>query len=248
MKRFRWSAALAGLLLVLSWAGTAPAASPTGQATNGQTVTEPSTAPTQPPPGDELCDPDDGITSHSEISTDTASAHPSASASFTVKEGCRVIVFLVSVDEDGELVDSDPALDSEDPISGPGEHTLKVDLPDCQQFFVFFDAFKLPKEGEPPAPEDLLKAQRATAEAVSNGDEPPELEVVPLDRTEGDTTNCPTSSSSPSTTQAPTTTAAPGQLPFTGSNSLPLLIAALVMLTVGGAALLAARTRDGQAG
>ncbi|HZD68681.1 MAG TPA: hypothetical protein VFA45_07125 [Actinomycetes bacterium] len=45
------------------------------------------------------------------------------------------------------------------------------------------------------------------------------------------------------TTAAPSTAAARAQLPFTGSNSLPILIAALVMVVGGLAALLATRVR-----
>ena len=253
MKRFRWSAALVALVLMLSWAGAAQAQEAT-QPTDGSTATAPvDTAPETPPdtppetpPDDQekICDPADGLLSHSsKISLDTASAHPSASASFKVKEGCRVVVFLVSVDENGEVVDSDPSLDSDDPTSGAGEHTLKVDLPTCAQFFVFFDAFKAPKDSEAPAPEELAQAQRASADAMSEDTPPPDPEVVPLAEAKGHTTLCPTTT----TVQATTTTAGGGQLPFTGSSSLPMLIAALVMVVGGLAALFAARIRGRQA-
>jgi LPXTG-motif cell wall-anchored protein len=198
-----------------------------------------------PEPPEKLCDPDEGLASHSQISTETASAHPSASASFTVKKGCRVVVFLVSLDENGDVVDADPPFESEDPTSGPGKHTLKVDLPSCAHFFVLFDAFKFPKD-ETPTPEQLQQAQQATAQAMTNGEAPPEPEVVPLDDAEGDTTNCPTP-----TTAAPATTLAPAHvstLPQTGSNStLPMLIAALALVAGGGVVLLAARSRGRRA-
>jgi hypothetical protein len=88
-------------------------------------------------------------------------------------------------------------------------------------------AFPAPPEGEAPTA-DLKQLARAMATADQQSQEP-----TVLDEKEGQTTNCPT-----------TTTEGGGQLPFTGSSSsLPLLIAALVMMAGGVAALIAARIR-----
>ena len=94
-----------------------------------------------------------------------------------------------------------------------------------------------------------------TLKTVTYFDDLPEGEKPPTSKVDVDVTKCmneessSSSSSSTSTTETPTsvglttTTEAAGQLPFTGSNSLPILIAALVMLIGGGAALYATRIR-----
>jgi hypothetical protein len=242
VKRFLWSAVLLGLALMLSWAGAAQATTSTGSTTD-------STTTTSEPPASEVkdCTPEEGLASHSKISTDADSAHPSASASFTVKDGCRVLVFLASFDLAGsadnpKLVDVAPAL-GENPVFESGDHSLKVKLPTCTHFGVLLAAEKPSTGDQAPQVQKLLKADHAAAAAMSDGKEPAP-EPTLLEAIEGDTTDCPTSSSAPSSTEAPTTTAAPGQLPFSGSNSLPILIAALVLLAGGGAALYATRIRS----
>jgi hypothetical protein len=247
VKRFRWSAALVALAMMLSWASAAQATQPsdgggststtsTSTSTTTSSTSSTTTTTTAPQPAElRFCDPAEGVVSHSGISLDTASEHPSASASFTIKEGCQVLVALASFDLDSqseEPFDIDPPLDTENPFSGPGEHTLKVDLPTCAQFDVVFVAFPAPPEGEAPSA-DLKQLARATA----SGDQQQSQEPTVLDEKDGQTTNCPT-----------TTTEGAGQLPFTGSNSsLPLLIAALVMLAGGAVALFAARVRGRRA-
>jgi hypothetical protein len=237
VKRFRWSAALVALALMLSWASTAQATQPSdgGGTTTTSTSTSTTTTTTAPKPEEpRFCDPAEGVVSHTGISLDTASAHPSASASFTIKEGCRVLVALASFNLDSqseEPFDIDPPLTTEDPFSGPGEHTLTVDLPTCAQFDVVFVAFPAPEEGQAPSA-DLKQLARAMASGDQQSQEP-----TVLDETQGKTTNCPP-------TSAPPTTTGGGQLPFTGSSgSLPLLIAALVMMAGGAVALFAARVR-----
>ena len=241
MKRFRLSAALVALALMLSWASAAQAqeaSNPDETTTSTSTsTTTTTTTTTEPQPAEpRFCDPAEGVVSHSGISLDTASAHPSASASFTIKEGCQVLVALASFNLDSqsdEPFDIDPPLDTENPFSGPGEHTLKVDLPTCAQFDVVFVAFPAPPEGEAPSA-DLKKLARAMASGEQESQEP-----TVLDEKNGQTTNCPTTT---------TTTEGGGQLPFTGSSgSLPLLIAALVMMAGGAAALFAARVRGRRA-
>ena len=241
MKRFRWSAALVALAMMLSWASAAQATQPSDEGgttttSTSTTTSSTTTTTTAPQPAEpRFCDPAEGVVSHTGISLDTASEHPSASASFTIKEGCQVLVALASFDLDSqsdEPFDIDPPLDTENPFSGPGEHTLKVDLPTCAQFDVVFLAFPAPPEGEAPSA-DLKQFARAMA----SGDQQQSQEPTVLDEKDGQTTNCPT-----------TTTEGAGQLPFTGSNgSLPLLIAALVMLAGGAAALFAARVRGRRA-
>jgi hypothetical protein len=237
VKRFRWSAVLVALALMLSWASAAQATQPSDEGgtttTSTSTSTSTTTTTTAPKPEEpRFCDPAEGVVSHTGISLDTAGAHPSASASFTIKEGCRVLVALASFDlnsQSDEPFDIDPPLSTEDPFSGPGEHTLKVDLPPCTQFDVVFVAFPAPPEGEAPSA-DLKQLTRAMASADQQSQEP-----TVLDEKDGQTTNCPT-------------TTGGGQLPFTGSSgSLPLLIAALIMVIGGAAALVAGRVRGRRA-
>src|SRR5262245_7473457 len=104
VKRLRWSAVLLGLVLAMSWASsaqattgnpsddttatTAPNDTTTTTAPNDTTTTTvagTTTTTTEPGGGLQPCSPSEGLTSVSGISVDDSSAHPSASASFTVK-------------------------------------------------------------------------------------------------------------------------------------------------------------------
>jgi hypothetical protein len=249
VNRFRWSALLVSLVLALSWTSAA-------QATTTAT-------------GDEkVCSLEEGLTSFSEeVSTQTTGTHPTASASFSVKEGCRVGVILASFNQVGELIDSEPPLpeSGEIPTSGPGDHAVTVDLPVCSPFVVLFIGAQPTPQGGMPLAGTVLSELHASVSAMRAGDEPapePDQEQVFLGGTSGET-ECPTSSSSPSSTEprpsTPSTTPAPGQvaspittqpaegaLPFTGSNAMPMLVAALVLLTGGATILLAARRRSHQ--
>src|SRR6266516_1646250 len=139
VKRLRWSAVLLGLLLATSWAGAAQATTTSdttattvgdttstttttvgdttttttvgGTTTTTTTVGGPTTTTTEPAPGEKPCSADEGLASHSAISVDKSSAHPSASVRFTVKEGCEVLAFLASgkfTDDSIEDVDFAP--------------------------------------------------------------------------------------------------------------------------------------------
>jgi hypothetical protein len=242
VKRFHWTAVLVALALMLVWAGAAQA-----QTTSNEPVTDDPTSTTVAGGDEAFCTLTDGLAAHSEISTDTTSAHPSASVSFTVSEGCRIGAALVSFDENRALFDIDPKPDAADPTFGPGEHTLKVDLPSCAHFFAVFIAIQLTPD-QPPALE-LEQAQHA-AKKLTSQDTVSEPDVF-SEQIEGDTKNCPTSTTAPTTTApaheaVPTTTTVQsgGQLPFTGSSTLPMLIAALVLIAGGAAVLLAARGRQ----
>lgn len=252
MKRFRWSAALVALALMLSWASAAWA-----------------TTPSAPSPADEkVCSPDEGLTSFSEeILTVTTGAHPTASASFTVKEGCLVGVALASFDELLRPVDQDPPPvpgSDEIPLSGPGDHTLTVDLPVCTHFIAVFVAAVPTPDGNMPTASALVQRLRAAARAMASHQNQTEPAQILLAGTQGDTecpetttsttttttTTSPSSSTQPqatSSTQLTTTSEGGGQLPFTGSGSLPLLIAALVMVAGGAASVFAARIRGRKA-
>jgi hypothetical protein len=259
VKRLRFGAVLLALVLALGWASAAQA---TGTTTGDQTTptvqtppTEPTepTEPTQPteptePGGDEKpCSATEGLVSHSAISVDKSSNHPSASASFTVKEGCQVVVLLFSGKGNGdantELFDLAP---EGDPLAGPGDHTLTVDLPNCSQFIVDFVAFS---PADIPAGAQTLSGARMDAVRVmAEGDEPPPDDFL-LDEVVDKTTNCPTQTTNgevrPTTTVA-TTVAPGGQLPFTGTNAMPILIAGLVLVAGGAAAVIASRMRGRQ--
>jgi LPXTG-motif cell wall-anchored protein len=179
------------------------------------------------------------LSSHSAISVDKASGHPSASASFTVREGCRVVVFLFAGkgngDENTELFDFAP---EGDPVAGPGDHTLTVGLPSCSQFIVDFVAFP-PETAPRDGAEMLSKAKTDAVQVMAEGDQPPDDSL--LDEVIGETTNCPTQTTNQEV--ALTTTPAGGKLPRTGSNAMPMLIAGLVLVTGGAAALVASRMR-----
>jgi len=268
VKRLRWSAVLVGLVLMLSWAGAAQAQTTTDQTASGPTEGQVVTPPPDTPPAQEsqerMCSPAEGLTTgvdQIEITTDTAGAHPTASASFTVKEGCLVRIVLESVDENkSEVVDSDPPLpeSGQIPTSGPGDHTLTVDLPSCSKFFVALDAVM-------PGQEPPLGAQRGAA--VLDTRRPRDEDVI-LGQATGTTTNCPTLAGAPpsdqptatttetadatetatadateTTTAGATETTTADELPFTGSKAMPLLIAGLVLVTGGGAMLFGARVR-----
>jgi hypothetical protein len=245
VKRSHWTAVLVALALMLVWAGAAQA-----QTTSNEPVTDDTTSTTVAGGDEAFCTLTDGLAAHSKISADTTSAHPSASVSFTVSEGCRIGAALASFDDNRALFDIDPQPDAADPTFGPGEHTLKVDLPSCAHFFAVFIAIQLTPD-QPPALE-LEQAQHA-AKKLTSQDTVSEPDVF-SEQIEGDTKNCPTTTAP--TTTAPTTTvpaheAVPtttvqsgGQLPFTGSSTLPMLIAALVLIAGGAAALLTARGRQ----
>ncbi|HEX8930066.1 MAG TPA: hypothetical protein VGA45_14205, partial [Actinomycetota bacterium] len=170
MKRLRWSAVLLGLVLATTWASAAQATGTTTTTTVDQTTTttapKETTTTTEPGGNQEPCSASEGLASHSAISVDKASAHPSASASFTVKEGCQVAVFLFAGkgngDENTELFDFAP---EGNPLAGPGDHTLTVDLPSCSEFIVDFIAFA-PPEVEPGAGAEVLSRARTDAAQV----------------------------------------------------------------------------------
>src|SRR6266567_1113547 len=235
VKRLRWSAVLLGLLLATSWAGAAQAtttsdttATTVGDTTSttSTTVGGPTTTTTEPAPGEKPCSADEGLASHSAISVDKSSAHPSASVRFTVKEGCEVLAFLASGKfTDDSIEDVDFAPQDRSPLFGPGDYELTVRLPDCADFIVL----------EPPpeaAPTMMAQARSEADQAMTEGQGP--LAPGAIEEVVDTTTNCPTETTN---AKAVTTTVGGGQLPGTGANALPLLIAGLV-LVVGGAAAL----------
>jgi hypothetical protein len=241
-------AVLLGLVLAMSWASAAQATGDTAPTTTvapTTTTTAPqeTTTTTEPGGNEKPCSATEGLASHSAISVDDASDHPSASASFTVKEGCQVVVFLFSGkgngDENTELFDFAP---DGDPVFGPGDYTLTVDLPSCSQFIVDFVAFA-PDTAPQDGAQMLSRAKTNAVRVMAAGDQPPDDSL--LDEVIGDTTNCPTQTTNGEV--APTTTVAPGKLPFTGTNAMPILIAGLVLVAGGGAALAASRMRGRQA-
>lgn len=261
MKRLRWSAVLLGLVLATSWAGAAQAttntpaddttmttveATTTTVEATTTTVGATTTTTTPEPGGNEPCSVADGLVSHSAISVDDASAHPGASASFTVKDGCQVVVFLVSGKVTGDTIeDFDFAPSDAPPLFGPGDHTLTVRLPDCSDFIVDFVGFK--PEPEPVGAQALMASARSdAAQTLSEGEAPGEGpgENPVLDEVTGTTTNCPTQTTNG---EAVPTTSGEGQLPFTGTNAIPILIAGLVLVVGGAAAVLASRARSRQA-
>lgn len=251
MKRLRWSAVLLGLVLAMSWAGAA-------QATSGQTseTTVPTTEPgstttttTEPgggttttttEPGGNLkpCSPDEGLTSVSGISVDDASAHPSASAQFTVKDGCQVVVFLVSGKVTGDVIELFDLAPADNPLFGPGDHSLTVRLPDCADFIVDLVAFN-PESG-PPGAQALMSRAKSDAVRTLSAVAPPPDPV--LDEVQGTTTNCPTQTTNAKAVT--TTVVSTGGLPRTGTNAMPMLIAGLVLVAGGAVAVLASRRRS----
>jgi hypothetical protein len=294
VKRLRWSAVLLALVLAMSWAGAAQAATSNTTPTTAPQETTPTTAPpttappttappttappttappttappttappttapptTQPEPGGKLCSPEEGLESVSDISTDTASAHPSASVDFTVSRGCTVQLALVSftglLDEPGDLVDIAPP-NEEDSFFTAGDHSLTVKLPDCSRFSVILFGLE-PNESPvllqsqarslaaPSAPFSFSKPSAGRVSTLAATEEEGPV-FVPLIETEGETTNCPTESSNP---EVVPTTSGQGQLPFTGSNAMPIVIVGLVLVLGGAGALFASRMRNRQA-
>ena len=246
MKRLRWSAVLLGLVLATTWASAAQATGTTTTTTVEQTTTtappEDTTTTTEPGGGQKPCSASEGLVSHSAISVDKTSAHPSASASFTVKEGCQVVVFLFAGkgngDQNTELFDFAP---QGNPLAGPGDHTLTVDLPDCSQFIVDFIAFPPPEIERGAGAEVLSRARTDAARVMADGDQPPDDSL--LDEVIGETTNCPTQTTNGEVAAPTTTVEGTGALPFTGTNAMPTLIAGLVLVAGGAAAVLGSRLR-----
>jgi hypothetical protein len=276
VKRLRWSAVLLGLLLATSWAGAAQATttSDTTATTVGDTTSTTSTTvgdtttttvggttttttvggttttttavggttttTTEPAPGEKPCSADEGLASHSAISVDKSSAHPSASVRFTVKEGCEVLAFLASGEfTDDSIEDVDFAPQDRSPLFGPGDYELTVRLPDCADFIVDFFVLEPPPEA---APTMMAQARSEAAQAMTEGEGP--LAPDAIEEVVDTTTNCPTETTN---AKAVTTTVGGGQLPGTGANALPLLIAGLVLVVGGAAALLTSRMRSRQA-
>ena len=246
MKRLRWSAVLLGLVLATTWASAAQATGTTTTTTVDQTTTttapKETTTTTEPGGNQEPCSASEGLASHSAISVDKASAHPSASASFTVKEGCQVAVFLFAGkgngDENTELFDFAP---EGNPLAGPGDHTLTVDLPSCSEFIVDFIAFPPPEIERGGGAEVLSRARTDAAQVMAEGDQPPDDSL--LDEVIGETTNCPTQTTNGEVAAPTTTVEGTGALPFTGTNAMPMLIAGLVLVVGGAAAVLGSRLR-----
>jgi hypothetical protein len=129
-----------------------------------------------------------------------------------------------------------------DPVAGPGDHTLTVDLPSCSEFIVDFVAFA-PETAPQDGAQMLSQAKTDAVRVMAEGDQPPDDSL--LDEMIGETTNCPTETTNGEV--APTTTGAPGKLPFTGTNAMPMLVAGLVLVAGGGTALAASRMRRRQA-
>jgi hypothetical protein len=244
VKRLRWSAVLLGLVLATTWASAAQATGTTTTTMVEQTTTttapQDTTTTTEPGGGLKPCSASEGLASHSAISVDKASAHPSASASFTVKEGCQVAVFLFAGkgngDENTELFDFAP---EGDPVAGPGDHTLTVDLPDCSEFIVDFVAF--PPETAESGAAVLSRARTDAARVMAEGDQPPDDSL--LDEVIDETTNCPTQTTNGEVAAPTTTTEGAGALPFTGTNAMPMLLTGLVLVAGGAAAVLGSRLR-----
>jgi hypothetical protein len=184
----------------------------------------------------------EGLTSVSDISVDAASAKPSASAQLTVKEGCQVLVFLFSGKVTGDNIEDFDFAPTDGAPLGPGDHTLNVGLPDCSDFIV--DLVGFDPEPEPANAQTLMSEASQAVEAMSQEDQPPPGVTV-LGEVTGKTTNCPTQATNQEV--APTTAAATGSLPFTGSNPLPILIAGLVLVAGGAAAVVGSRVRSRQA-
>jgi LPXTG-motif cell wall-anchored protein len=222
---------------------TEPAATTTTtepEATTTTTEPEATTTTTEPGGGEKPCSPSEGLASHTGISIDKTSDHPSASASFTVKEGCQVVVLLFSGkgngDENTEFFDVAP---EGDPTFGPGDHTLTVDLPDCSPFIVDFFAFS----PEPPEAQSLARASADAAQGMAEGDQPPADDPL-LDEVIGETTNCPTETSNAEVAPSTILTGGAGSLPKTGSNVVPMLLGGLVLVAGGACALIASRMRS----
>jgi hypothetical protein len=215
-----------------------------GTTTTTTTVGGTTTTTTEPAPGEKPCSADEGLASHSAISVDKSSAHPSASVRFTVKEGCEVLAFLASGKfTDDSIEDVDFAPQDRSPLFGPGDYELTVRLPDCADFIVDFFVLEPPPEAAPEAaPTMMAQARSEAAQAMTEGQGP--LAPGAIEEVVDTTTNCPTETTN---AKAVTTTVGGGQLPGTGANALPLLIAGLVLVVGGAAALLASRMRSRQA-
>jgi LPXTG-motif cell wall-anchored protein len=142
-------------------------------------------------------------------------------------------------DENTELFDFAP---EGDPVAGPGDHTLTVDLPNCSEFIVDFIAFPPPEVEPGGGAEVLSRARTDAARVMAEGDQPPDDSL--LDEVIGETTNCPTETTN-AEVAAPTTitTEGSGGLPRTGTNAMPMLIAGLVLVAGGAAAVLGSRLR-----
>jgi hypothetical protein len=255
---------LLGLVLALGWTSAAQATEETTTTTTVEqttttveqtTTTSPqeTTTTTAPGGGNQSCSPEEGLESVGDISAQTAAAHPTASVDFTVAKGCIVQMALVSftglLDEPGDFVDVDPQFE-EDSFFGPGDHTLTVDLPTCSNFSVFLFGFPVVESPTLQArslasqsfhPAKPVKGQAQTLAATQE----PELEVIVA--TDGTTTNCPTQTTNGRVVPTTTLGTAPGKLPFTGTNAMPILIAGLVLVAGGAAAVIASRTRGRQA-
>jgi hypothetical protein len=211
-----------------------------GGTTTTTTVGGPTTTTTEPAPGEKPCSADEGLASHSAISVDKSSAHPSASVRFTVKEDCEVLAFLASGKfTDDSIEDVDFAPQDRSPLFGPGDYELTVRLPDCADFIVDFFVLEPPPEA---APTMMAQARSEADQAMTEGQGP--LAPGAIEEVVDTTTNCPTETTN---AKAVTTTVGGGQLPGTGANALPLLIAGLVLVVGGAAALLASRMRSRRA-
>jgi hypothetical protein len=64
-----------------------------------------------------------------------------------------------------------------------------------------------------------------------------------LDEATGETTNCPTQTTNGEVAAPTTTVEGSGALPFTGTNAMPMLVAGLVLVAGGAAAVLGSRLR-----
>ncbi len=228
------------------------------------TTTEPvvgeTTTTTEPTAGDQPCSADDGVESVSAITAETAGEHPTASVTFTIKKGCIVQLALVSftglLDEPGDFVDVAPD-EEKDSFFGPGEHSLTVDLPSCSRFSVLLFAFPVEQSTLMGSMEtqdwsfSFAKPSTGGAHTLAATQQDDQPEPTVLDAIDGTTTNCPTETTNNEV--APTTgvnvttpigttpIAAEGQLPGTGANATPILIAGLVLLAGGAAALITSR-------
>lgn len=224
--------------------GTTTTTTAGGTTTTTTTVGGTTTTTTEPAPGEKPCSADEGLASHSAISVDKSSAHPSASVRFTVKEGCEVLAFLASGKfTDDSIEDVDFAPQDRSPLFGPGDYELTVRLPDCADFIVDFFVLEPPPEAAPEAAPTMMAQTRSeAAQAMTEGQGP--LAPGAIEEVVDTTTNCPTETTN---AKAVTTTVGGGQLPGTGANALPLLIAGLVLVVGGAAALLASRMRSRQA-
>jgi hypothetical protein len=225
----------------------------TAGATTTTTAGGATTTTTEPGGEEQPCSADDGVESFDGITAETAGENPTASVNFTIKEGCVVQLALVSftglLDEPGDVVDIAPQ-EEQDSFFGPGEHSLTVGLPTCSRFSVVFFGFPVDESQAMSATQDRpFSFTKPSAGGVHALQEP---ELTVLDAIDGETTDCPTESTNhevaPTTIVEVTTTSPTGNhLPFTGSNAMPILIAGLVLVAGGAAALITSRMRSRQA-